>query len=65
MIVTDENSNEYLEIIRNCKYQITFSSFSTDTLLVLCTYGVNLNETPEPCCDECIGKGCKKYEARK
>ncbi len=65
MIVTDENSNEYFEIIQNCKYQRTFPSLSTDTLLVLCTYGVNLNDTPVQCCDECIGNGCNNIEARK
>ena len=64
MIVTDDNSKEYLEVIRECKYQRTFPSFSTDTLLVLSTFGVDLNRVPEPACKECIGTGCKNYEAR-
>lgn len=65
MTVTNENSDEYFDIIRYCKYQVTFPFINADALYVFCTHGVNLNDTPVQFCDECIGKGCKNYKARK
>ena len=64
MTVTDENSNEYLEIIQHCKYQVTFPSMNTDTLYVVCTLGVNLENTPPQACKECIGKVCKNIKVK-
>ena len=63
-------SNEYLEIIQHCKYQVTFPSMNTDSLYVVCTLGVNLENTPPQACKECIGKecigkGCKNIKVRK
>lgn len=59
MTVTDENCNEYLEIIQHCRYQVTYPSMNTDTLYVVCTYGVDTVKCPPPACKECIGVGCK------
>lgn len=64
MTVTDENYNEYLDTIRHCRYQVTFPSINTDTLYVVCTFGVNLENTPPQACKECIGKGCKNIKVR-
>lgn len=59
MTVTDKNCNEYLKLIQHCKYQVTFPSMSSDTLYVVCTYGVDTEKCPPQACKECIGVGCK------
>ena len=64
MIVTDKNSNEYFEIVQHCKYQVTFPSMNTDTLYVVCTLGVNLENIPPQACKECVGNGCKNIKVR-
>lgn len=65
MRVTDKNSSEYLDIIQKCKYQVTFPSMNTDTLYVVCTYGVDTKKCPPQACKECIGVNCKNIEVRK
>ena len=68
MTVTNENYDEYLAI-KDCEYQRTFPSFNTDTLGVICTYGVDINGLAPyqyaPKCKDCIGKGCTDMKARK
>lgn len=59
MTVTDKNKDEYFEVIAKCKYQVTFPSMNTDTLYVVCTYGVDTGKCLPQACKECIGVGCK------